>query len=66
MKFNDNMLSQHIVTETRQRKLRGLTRGAKKKYSSKGIHPRYIWYMYLVCIFAHLAKFLLKVHVKIL
>lgn len=46
MKFNDNVLSQHIVTETRQRKLRGLTRGAEKKYSSKGIHPRYIWYMW--------------------
>lgn len=46
MKFNDNVLSQHIVTETRQRKLRELTRGAEKKYSSKGIHPRYIWYMW--------------------
>lgn len=42
MKFNDNVLSQHIVTETKQRKLRG----AEKKYSSKGIHPRYIWYMW--------------------
>lgn len=46
MKSNDNVLSQHTVTETRQRKLRGLARGAEKKYSSKGIQPRYIWYMW--------------------